>query len=800
MGQYTQDNRLLKIKTPFDDNYLLLNTLKGSEAISELFKFEAELLHEEKAGWAMPEVVDQKKILGQAVSIRLDQKDGRGRLLHGIVCDFSQGSRGIDFSHYWITIVPTVWILTQVFQSRIFQQKTVPSILKEVFKDFESGIVWELDYQYEQRNYCVQYRESDFDFASRLMEEEGIYYYFEHTEDSHKMIVSDKPRFSRNCPTKSDITFSHEVTDDKFESQIHTWETNYRLRTGVVSFRDHHIQQPGKRLESTSATKFQIGDNGKWEFYDFPGGYSRKFDGIGPTGDKTASDLDHIVPDGKHTATTAMEVLDARYMLGSGTSDVPSLTSGHKFKLVSHPVAELNGEYVLTRVVHTAYQSPAYDAVADKEQGYLNEFEGLAHGRAGAVPFRPERVTPKPIVYGAQTATVVGPSGEEIYTDDYGRVKVQFFWDRDGQADGTDSCWLPVAQTWAGNGWGSMFIPRVGMEVIVHFLEGNPDSPIVDGCVYHPMNMPPYALPEHKTKSGIKTDSTKGGGGFNELRFEDKKGEEQIFVHGQKDLDIRIKNDRREWIGNDRHLIVKRDKREKVERDRHELIKRDHIEKIERDKHREVGGKISYKTAQDLSEDIGGNHNKKVRGNNSQEASGNHSIKATNIVLEASTNITLKVGGSSVNINSGGIQIIGSPMLMLNSGGAAMPATAPVIAGPLPPDEAEIADNADPGSNAPSFRQQRRNLSPIRVPSHTAPSHNPENPANKKKTSWVEIKLLDPTGKPIPGERYRITLPDGSTLAEGTLNGDGFARVSGIDPGTCKVTFPELDTSTWERQ
>jgi len=483
MGQYTQENRLLKIKTPFADDYRLLNTRKGAEALSELFKFEAELLHEEKAGWTVPEVVDQRKILGQGVSILIDQKDGRGRLLNGIVSEFSQGSRGIDFSHYWITIVPTVWILTQVFQSRIFQQKTVPSILKDVFKDFDASMVWELDYEYKARNYCVQYRESDFDFASRLMEEEGIYYYFEHTANSHKMIVSDKPRFARNCPGKSDVTFSHEVTDDKFETQIHSWETNYRLQTGMVSFRDHHIQQPGKKLASTSATKFQIRDNGTWEFYDYPGGYSRKFDGIGPTGEKTASDLDNIVPDGNRTATTAMEVLDARFMLGTGTSDVPSLTSGHKIKMASHPVSELNGEYVLTRVEHTAYQNPAYDAVAEKEQGYSNEFEGLAHGRAGAVPFRPERVTPKPVVHGAQTATVVGPAGEEIYTDDYGRVKVQFFWDRDGEADGTDSCWLPVAQTWAGNGWGSMFIPRIGMEVIVHFLEGDPDSPIVDGCV-----------------------------------------------------------------------------------------------------------------------------------------------------------------------------------------------------------------------------------------------------------------------------------------------------------------------------
>jgi len=800
MGQYTQDNRLLQIKTPFADNYLLLNTLKGSEAISELFEFRAEVLHEEKPGWTVPEVVDQRKILGKGVSILIDQKDGRGRLLNGIVSEFSQGSRGIDFSHYWITIVPAVWILTQIFQSRIFQQKTVPLILKDVFKAFDSGIVWELDYEYKARNYCVQYRESDFAFASRIMEEEGIYYYFDHTEDGHKMIVSDKPRFGRNCPGKSDITFSHEVTDDKFETQIHSWETNYRLRTGVVSFRDHHIQQPGKRLAVTSATKFQIGDNGTWEFYDYPGGYSRKFDGIGPTGEKTASDLDNIVPDGNRTAATAMEVLDARYMLGTGTSDVPSLTSGHKFKMISHPVRELNGEYVLTRVEHTAFQNPSYDDELAKKQGYSNEFEGLAHGRAGAVPFRPERVTPKPIVYGAQTATVVGPSGEEIYTDEYGRVKVQFFWDRDGQADGTDSCWLPVAQTWAGNRWGSIFIPRIGMEVIVHFLEGDPDNPIVDGCVYHPMNMPPYALPEHKTKSGIKTDSTMGGGGFNELRFEDKKGGEQVFIHGQKDLDIRIKNDRREWIGNDRSLIVTRDKKDKIERDEHRIIDRDRIQKIKRDRHEKVEGKMTTEVNGSLSLKVDGDVAEKFGADHAEDTSGAIYLKAgMTVVIEAGASLTLKAGGSFIDIGPAGVTIVGSPLVNINSGGAAGSGSPGSIVPPLDPLEAAIADNAEPGSAAPTYKNQIAAMPKIEYETINAPTHKPTE-TEKEEKSWIEIELVDEDGIPVPGEKYIVKLPDGTTVASGTLDEKGFARVDGIDPGSCKVTFPNFDGERWERK
>jgi len=253
MGKYTQDNRLLRIKTPFpDNNYLLINRLEATEGISQLFEYEIELLHEEKEGWTIPEVIDPKKILGQPVSIEANQLDGRGRFFSGIVNRLSQGSRGYNFTHYWITVVPKIWILTQQNQCRIFQQKTVPAILKEVFADFENTIVWEFEYDYKPRNYCVQYRESDFDFASRLMEEEGIYYYFEHSQDKHTLIVSDKARFSRDCPGDPEVTFTYEATDGKFRSLIHEWDTDYKLASGVISFRDHHVQQPGKKLAVTS--------------------------------------------------------------------------------------------------------------------------------------------------------------------------------------------------------------------------------------------------------------------------------------------------------------------------------------------------------------------------------------------------------------------------------------------------------------------------------------------------------------------------------------------------------------------
>ncbi|HEY8561052.1 MAG TPA: phage baseplate assembly protein V, partial [Pyrinomonadaceae bacterium] len=349
----------------------------------------------------------------------------------------------------------------------------------------------------------------------------------------------------------------------------------------------------------------------------------------------------------------------------------------------------------------------------------------------------------------------------------------------------------------AGNRWGAMFIPRIGMEVIVHFLEGDPDQPIVTGCVYNPQTMPPYVLPDHKTKSGIKTNSSKGGGGFNELRFEDKKGSEQIFIHGQKDLDIRIRNDRRELIGNDRHLIVKRDKREKIERDEHIIIERDLLEKIERDYYRKVEGKAAFKTEGSLSHEISGARAEKVGGSYNIDVTGDFMVSAQNIVLEAKTGLTIKVGGNFVTINAAGVQINGT-MVMINSGGAALPIIPGTVVPPTEPQEAMIADNADPGSDAPTYKAQIRRMPPAIVPSYTQPSHKPKSPTNKDKKSWIEIELVDEQGNPIAGERYRVTLPDGRTLAEGTTDEKGFARVSNIDPGNCKITFPRLDKEAWK--
>jgi type VI secretion system secreted protein VgrG len=671
----TQANRLMSISTPLGEDVLLINKLRATEAISELFRFEIELLHEENEAGAEPTVVDIQKILGEAITVSIIARDGVSRNFSGIVSNFSQGNRDKRFSYYYATVVPQVWVLTQNVQTRIFQHISVPDILKKVFAGFD--VKWEISGDFKPRNYCVQYRESDFNFASRLMEEEGIYYYFSH-DSGDKMIVANTPQSHRDCPNKADIPFVTELTqDDEFIGSINEWLTDYRLQTGKVTLWDYNFQLPNNKLDAEQPSRFNIGGNQKLEIYEFQAGYARKYDGVDKTGGDKPSELQNIFGEKQKSAEIMMQTIDSQYKTGSGIGDCPSLIAGYRFKLINHPYAAQNGQYVLTKVSHDCEQSPSYVSEHINHSAYQNQFTCIAHG-AGMPPFRPLAKTPKPIMRGNQTAIVVGPAGEEIFTDKFGRVKVQFQWDREGKLDLNSSCWIRVVQNWAANKWGTMFIPRVGMEVIVSFLEGDPDQPTITGCVYNPEAMPPYKLPDEKTKSTIKSNSSLGGNGFNEFRFEDKKGKEQIFIHAEKNQDIRVKNDCMELIKHDRHLIIESEQ----------------FEKVKKDKHLQVGGDQNEKIGGTMSLNVGGDLQEKVGTNYALDAKSAVHIKAgMTAVIEAGTSLTLKVGGNFININPGGIFVKGT-MVMLNSGGAAGSGAG---SSPQAPKDPKEADNAEPG-------------------------------------------------------------------------------------------------------
>jgi type VI secretion system secreted protein VgrG len=685
----TQDGRLLSIITPLGKDFLLINKLSATEEISKLFSYEVELLHEENEAGTEPTVVDVQALLGQSATITIEQKQtdrsaDAKRTFSGMISRFSQGMRHTRFTSYTATIVPHAWIMTQNSQSRIFQHKTVPDILKKVFEEYKVNVGFELQGSFKARNYCVQYRESDFEFVSRLMEEEGIYYFFEHADGKHKMIIANTPQSHRDCPSKSDIPYFIEIPGEYYAPSIHGWNVNYQLLTGKVTLWDYNFQLPTMKLDGEQPSRYNIGGNQELEFYDFPGGYARKYDDIDRTGSER-SDLTNVFPDKQKTAEIAMQAFDAKHKTASGVGDCSSMTAGHRFKLLNHPNRALNGQYIITSITHEAVQSPTYISGDEVDQAYTNSFTCLPHG-AGAPPFRPLRTTPKPTVRGSQTATVVGPAGEEIFTDKFGRVKVQLHWDREMRFDPDSSCWMRVATSIAGKKWGTMFIPRIGQEVMVDFLEGDPDQPIIVGSVYNPETMPHYELPKYKTLSYFKSrTSPDDGKGFNELRFEDKQGKEQVFIHSQKRMDVRVRGSYYETCGGNRQEVI--------------------------------GVRTDNKPGGNLAITVGGNYdlhvkdsmyigidkklNETVKGVVVEDYQSSLStmvktkaeLNAMEIIMEAKTKISLKVGGNCIVIDPSGITIAGT-MVKINSGGFGTETGNPSIDDPL---DAEAADTGQPG-------------------------------------------------------------------------------------------------------
>jgi type VI secretion system secreted protein VgrG len=557
MGKYSQAGRALSVTTPLGTDVLLLQQVSGQESISKLFRFELELLAE------AAETVAFDQILGQSVTVSILAEAGALRYINGIVSRFSQGNRiasslgGVSFTRYRAEVVPAAWALTKKLQSRIFQQLAVPDILKQVLTG--QSVAYQLQGTYKPRDYCVQYRESDFAFASRLMEEEGIYYYFTHAQGSHQMIVADTPQGNADVAIATTVNFEQLEGGTRSDNRVHSWEKTQELRSGKYRLWDTCFELPGKNLEAvqpvldsvqvgTVTHKLKVAGNDQLEIYEYPGGYAQRYDGVSPTGGDRASDIQNIFDDNTRTAKIRMQQETARGVRVLGTSTCRQFVAGCKFTLDGH--FDGNGPYVLTSVGHFASVGDAYGTGLDAELPYSNTFECIP----AALPFVPERETPRPRIEGTQTALVVGNSGTEIFTDKYGRVKVQFPWDRQGQNNAGSSCWVRVATHWAGQQWGIVHIPRIGQEVLIAFEDGDPDRPIIVGSVYNAADMPPYTLPDNMTQSGYLSRSTQNGTGdnFNQLRFEDKKGAEEIYFHAENNFNRVVENNDTLTVGADK--------------------------------------------------------------------------------------------------------------------------------------------------------------------------------------------------------------------------------------------------------
>jgi type VI secretion system secreted protein VgrG len=501
------------------DHELRVVRFNGYEGMSELFAFEVALACAEH-DLAFDDIV------GKPATLDIRSGDSV-RHVHGIVSDFEQGEEGKKLTAYRAVLVPLVWNLKNRRASKIFQNLAVPEIVKKVLDNAKiaaSSYRFALQGSYKSREYCVQYRETDWGFVCRLLEEEGIAHFFDHTEDGHVLVFADSSAAYGAIAGKDTIVFRTSAGALLSDEHINQFHYSQRVRPEKVTLRDYNFKKPSLLLEGQAEKKPDL------EIYDYPGDYDDPSEGT-------------------RLAKLRLEELRASTQTAEGLAVCPRLLPGFTFKMADHPRDDFNQTYLVTRVEHHGLGP---DSGLEDEKVYEARFQVIP----GGVPFRPALITPKPTIRGVQTAIVTGPGSDEICTDEYGRVKVHFHWDREGQTDDTSSCWIRVSQISAGSSWGAVFLPRVGHEVVVDFIEGDPDRPLVVGSVYHAVNKPPYSLPADKTKSTIKTNSSTGGGGFNEVRFEDKKGSEEFFMHAQKDLNVVVENDQTETVGRNDSLTV----------------------------------------------------------------------------------------------------------------------------------------------------------------------------------------------------------------------------------------------------
>jgi type VI secretion system secreted protein VgrG len=614
----TQDVHEVKSPLPPDaggKSPLKLVQLKAREELSRPFEYIVELLSEK-------DDIDPTILLGESMTILVRLADGRTRYFNGLVSNFTNPGVAAGYASYRAVLRPWLWLLTRNANCRIFQDVTVPDVFEKVAKETHgfSDYRLSLNESYKTREFCVQYRESDFDFVSRLLEEEGIHYHFEHEEQSHTMVLGDSysafTQIKGASQLGADIPFRPPGEAGAELEHISEWTVLHELQTVTYALDDFDFTKPRVDLLSQSTISREHAQ-ARFEVYDYPGRYLEN-------------------SDGESLAKVRVEEVQSKFKRLSGAGDHRLMSPGRLFNLVDYPRADENAEYVLLKTEISVESAEIPQVVAHAENRFDVKFVALPSSE----PFRPSRSTPKPIVHGPQTAVVVGKAPEEIWTDKYGRVKLQFHWDREGKSDENSSCWIRVSQLWAGTKWGGIHIPRIGQEVVVSFLEGDPDRPLVSGRVYNEDQMPPYPLPDNQTQSGLMSRSTKNGlpETFNELRFEDKLDEEQIYFHAEKDFERVVENNDTLKVGSS------------------EADEGSQTIEIWKDRSAEI------KTGNDATKVTQGNHSLKVAAGAS--------------TIEAAQKITLKVGGSTIIIEPAKISF-SSPEISL-VGNAKVAATAPM--------------------------------------------------------------------------------------------------------------------------
>jgi type VI secretion system secreted protein VgrG len=727
---------------------------EGHEALNQPYEFVIELVSQDPQ-------LDLQALLNQPAFLAFGP-EGCG--VHGLVHAIEQGDSGKRLTRYSISLQPQLAYLQHRHNQRIFQHLSVPQIIAQLLEEYgiaQGAYRFQLGSVYPARDYCTQYDESDLHFIQRLCEEEGISFHFQHSENAHALVFGDDQTVFRKLPPldyqqDSGLAAEHAV--------VRAFNVRLATRSTQASTRDYDFQKPRLTLQATQSSAFQP----SLEVYDFPGRFTER-------------------ERGKHLAKRALERLRSDYSLAEGRSDA-RLASGHFLSLQQHPSAPLNDLWLLREVWHEGKQPQVLEESVtdfiggnrdgqatdsdDFHQGYRNRFSATPW----ADPFRPARQHAKPQVLGSQTAVVTGPQGEEIHCDQYGRVKVQFHWDREGQGDDKTSCWLRVASSWAGDRYGGIAIPRVGMEVLVSFLEGDPDQPLVTGCLYHKEHVAPYDLPAHKTRSVFKTLSSPGGGGYNELRIEDRKGQEQIYLHAQKDWDENVEHDQKIRVGHERHDTVEANSYSELKAEEHRTTHADRKVEIRANDHLTVASR---------------QHVKLGSGQFFETGSEIHYHAGSKVVIEAGMELTAKGGGSWLKLDPSGVTLSGAT-IKINSGGAPGSGSGIQILGPVIPGAAD-ADKAGavltPSQicalkHTPPFCEERERYK-IGICDTETNTHD-----------LVFLVNDETTGKPKPNVPYQIRLESGR-IVSGVTDSKGMTqKVISAKPEKATLEVPYYDNST----
>lgn len=655
MGIASQSHRELEFISPLGKDVLLLSQFNAKERLGRPFTINLTLR-------STQENIDFEAMLGQNVSVRMDVSGSEERHFNGIVSKFAQGENSEGFATYHATLKPWLWLLKNTNDCRIFQEQSAVDIIESVLQDNDHGdYELRLGNDYRRREYTVQYNESDLNFISRLMEEEGIYYFFEHEEDSHKLILCDGYASHKMIPAYEGIPYyPPDATTIRHEDIINNWKLEGRVLSGSVVLNDYNFKLSQANIKNEYSDPAQHQQSGE-EIYDYPGKYTAQ-------------------EEGRHYARIRQEALHASYSTVKGKSSAREFTAGGLMQMIKHPRDDQNTEYLITEVKHNA-SLDAFGSTKGSGSGfqYKNKFKVIK----SLTPYRSESQAKHPKITGSQHAHVVGPKGEEIYCDEFGRVKVQFPWDRYGKSNEVSSCWIRVSQNWAGGNWGHMAIPRIGHEVIVEYMDANPDRPIIMGRTYHDKNKVPYPLPANKTRMTIKSQTHKGSG-YNELRFEDENDQEEVYIHAQKDQNnvvlhdettkvfndrtenigndetISIGHDRIEIVGNDETINIGNDQRNTIGNDQTNTIVRNRISLIEKDEIIKISNHRKLDVYADQTITTGGHHSHQVGGKAELKTGEFIKHHTQTHTVSTSNKASIKGAGGSIVLDGGGISFKGN--------------------------------------------------------------------------------------------------------------------------------------------